>query len=171
MQIEAEQLEKLAKIEIFSDLSIDSNEDKRILSEMANLLSVKSFKKGEMIIREGEMGDTLYILASGSVQVLRNTIGNERYAVVNLNAAQNVFFGEVALIDSDKRSASVLALEDCKTWVLSGADYEKICEKEPRFGYLVTFRIAKRLASTLRNTNNDIITLYEALLDEVEGKK
>lgn len=171
MQIEKDQVEKLSKIEIFSDLSPTASEDKRILEELASLLSEKKFKKGEMIIREGDMGDTLYILASGSVQVLRNTLGDEKYAVVNLKAEQNVFFGEVALIDSDRRSASVMALEDCKTWVLTGNDYEKICEKEPRFGYLVTFRIAKRIASTLRNTNNDIITLYEALLDEVEGKK
>ena len=171
MQIEKDQIEKLAKIEIFSDLSPSSSEDKRILEDLASLLSEKKFKKGEMIIREGDMGDTLYILASGSVQILRNTLGDEKYAVVNLKAEQNVFFGEVALIDSDRRSASVMALEDCKTWVLTGKDYEKICEQEPRFGYLVTFRIAKRIASTLRNTNNDIITLYEALLDEVEGKK
>ena len=171
MQIEKDQIEKLSKIEIFSDLSPSSSEDKRILEDLAALLSEKKFKKGEMIIREGDMGDTLYILASGSVQILRNTLGDEKYAVVNLKAEQNVFFGEVALIDSDRRSASVMALEDCKTWVLTGKDYEKICEQEPRFGYLVTFRIAKRIASTLRNTNNDIITLYEALLDEVEGKK
>lgn len=171
MQIEKDQIEKLAKIEIFSDLLPSSSEDKQILEDLAALLSEKKFKKGEMIIREGDMGDTLYILASGSVQVLRNTLGDEKYAVVNLKAEQNVFFGEVALIDSDRRSASVMALEDCKTWVLTGKDYEKICEQEPRFGYLVTFRIAKRIASTLRNTNNDIITLYEALLDEVEGKK
>jgi CRP-like cAMP-binding protein len=171
MQIEKDQVEKLSKIEIFSDLSPTASEDKRILEELASLLSEKKFKKGEMIIREGDMGDTLYILASGSVQVLRNTLGDEKYAVVNLKAEQNVFFGEVALIDSDRRSASVMALEDCKTWILTLNDYEKICEREPRFGYLVTFRIAKRIASTLRNTNNDIITLYEALLDEVEGKK
>ena len=171
MQVEQSQVEKLSKIEIFSDLSMEFEDDKRILGEMIRLLSVKTFKKGETIIREGDMGDTLYILASGSVQVLRNTLGDEKYAVVNLNASQNVFFGEVALIDSDKRSASVVALEDCKTWILTGENYKTICEKEPRFGYLVTFRIAKRLAATLRSTNNDLITLYEALLDEVEGKK
>ncbi len=171
MQIESNQLEKLSKIEIFSDLNPSNSEDRLILEKMAELLSVKMFKKGETIIREGDMGDTLYILASGAVQVLRNTLGDEKYAVVNLSAAQNVFFGEVALIDSDKRSASVVALEDCKTWVLTGNNYEKICEKEPRFGYLVTLRIARRIAATLRKTNNDIITLYEALLDEVEGKK
>ena len=171
MQIENDQIEKLSKIEIFSDLSPSNSEDRKILEALANLLSEKKFKKGETIIREGDMGDCLYILAKGSVQILRNTMGDEKYAVVNLNASQNVFFGEVALIDSDKRSASVVALEDCKTWVLTGNNYEKICEKEPRFGYLVTLRIARRIAATLRKTNNDIITLYEALLDEVEGKK
>lgn len=49
------------------------------------------------------------------------------------------------------------------------SDFLSLCEKEPRLGYKSIFRIAKRLAGSLRRSNADILTLYEALLDEVEG--
>ena len=116
------------------------------------------------------MGDTLYILHTGSVQVKRNTPGNEQFAVVNLSAEQNVFFGEVALIDSDRRSASVVALENCRTLCLDGGTFKALCEEEPLLGYRATYRIARRLASSLRRSNKDLLTLYEALLEKDDGE-
>lgn len=162
-------LTKLSKLEIFSDFSDEVEENLRVLSKVCERLSLEEFKSGDEIISEGEYGDVLYILYDGEVQILRRTPGNEQFAVVNLQACQNIFFGEVALIDRDKRSASVVAISDCKTLTLTGADFLSLCEKEPRLGYKSIFRIAKRLAGSLRRSNADILTLYEALLDEVEG--
>ena len=126
------------------------------------------FNQGDQIITEGEVGDVLQILYDGEVQVLRNTPGKEQFAVINLHADQNVLFGEVALIDKDKRSASVVAITDCKTLALTGTDFLALCDEEPMLGYKAVFRIAKRLAGSLRRSTADILTLYEALLDEVE---
>ena len=84
-----------------------------------------------------------------TVLVIRNTAGNEQFAVVNLSSEQNVFFGEVALIDSDRRSASVVALENCRTLCLDGGTFKALCEEEPLLGYRATYRIARRLASSL----------------------
>lgn len=162
-------LMRLSKLEIFSDFSSGSNEDKLVLEKVCKCLGQKEFTAGSVIINEGDDGDILYILYQGSVSVLRNTPDAERFAVVNLNAEQNVFFGEVALIDKDKRSASVIAQSDCKTLTLTGEDFLKLCDEEPKLGYKSCFRIAKRLASSLRRSNADILTLYDALLDEVSG--
>ena len=130
------------------------------MSEICQILETKNFATGDIIIQEGDIGDVLYILYEGSVQVRRNTPSNEQFAVVNLNAAQNVFFGEVALIDKDKRSASVIAVENCKT----------LCDRIPLLGYRVIYKIAKRIALSLRKSNRDFMVLYEALLDEVHGE-
>ena len=109
MEFRSDIIEKLTKLEIFSDFTEKTEDSTRILKKICSSLEVKDFAKGEVIINEGDLGDTLYILHTGSVQVKRNTPGNEQFAVVNLSAEQNVFFGEVALIDSDRRSASVVA--------------------------------------------------------------
>lgn len=103
----------------------------------------------------------------GTVQIRRNTPNNDQFAVVNLTTEQNVFFGEVALIDKDTRSASVIALENCKALRLDGAAFKSLCDKEPVLGYHVMYRISRRIAASLRRSNKEMMTLYEALLDEI----
>lgn len=162
-------LSRLSKLEIFSDFNSGSAEDNAILEKVCQRLEQKDFTAGSVIINEGDDGDILYILYQGTVLVLRNTPGDDRFAVVNLASEQNVFFGEVALIDKDKRSASVVAQTDCRTLTLTGGDFLALCDEEPRLGYKACFRIAKRLAGSVRRSTADILTLYDALLDEVAG--
>lgn len=162
-------LQKLSKLEIFSDFAEPTEENIACLSQIAKLLIPQNFKKEDVIIAEGETGDTLYILFDGTVQVMRNTPRDESFAVVNLSTEQNVFFGEIALIDRDIRSASVVALTDCKTLTLTGKIFMELCEKNPKTGYKILYRIAIRMARSLRRSTADIMTLYQALLDEVEG--
>lgn len=164
-----ELLQKLSKLEIFSDFAEPTEENIACLSQIAKLLIPQNFKKGDIIITEGELGDTLYILFDGTVQVMRNTPRDESFAVVNLSTEQNVFFGEIALIDRDIRSASVIALTDCKTFILTGKIFMELCEKDPKIGYKILYRIAIRMAHSLRRSTADIMILYQALLDEVEG--
>lgn len=169
MNCTPEILTHLSNLEIFSDFASGSEQDMRILEKVCGKLEQKDFSAGSVIINEGDDGDILYILFQGIVQVMRNTPGSDRFAVVNLASEQNVFFGEVALIDKDKRSASVIAQTDCRTLTLSGSDFNSLCAEEPLLGYKACFRIAKRLAGSLRRSTADILTLYDALLDEVEG--
>lgn len=131
MEYTQELLEKLGKLEIFSDFAEKTDENERILKKVCTILSPKEFKSGEKIINEGDIGNTLYILYKGTVQVMRNTPSNEQFAVVNLTTEQNVFFGEIALIDNDRRSASVVALTDCSTLILDGELFSNLCESEP----------------------------------------
>ncbi len=155
--------ERLANISIFEDIA---GSDERI-AKISRKLKRQSYKKGEPIISEGEEGDTLHILNHGSVRILRNTLDSESFALVNLDAGQNVFFGEIALIDSDRRSATVIALTDCETLTLSRQDYLSLCEEDPYIGYKITFRIAMRIAESLRKSSRDLMTLYQALVDEI----
>lgn len=160
---------KLSRIKLFSDFSDGSEENKRIMNLLYNNLAIKHFKTGETIIKEGEIGETFYILLEGEVQILHNTKAGDSIALANLTAEQNVYFGETALIGSDARTATVKATSNCKTAVLSNELYLDICNKEPLFGYRVTLKIAQRMSETIRKTNSDMTTLYEALLNEVEG--
>lgn len=160
---------KLLQIKLFADFAEDTEENRRIMNLVYDNLSVQTFKAGETIICEGEIGESFYILREGSVQILRNTLAGDVIALANLTAEQNVFFGETALIGRDARTATVKALSNCTTAVLSGERYLQICEMEPVFGYHVTLCIARRMAETIRKSNSDMSTLYEALLNEVEG--
>jgi len=169
MEYTPELIEKISRLEIFSDFDIKDEGQKAILQKVAVLLEPQTYSAGDAIIKEGDLGDSLYILYEGTVQVKRNTPGNEQFAVVNLNAEQNVFFGEVALVDKDTRSASVFALTNCKALRLDGEAFKNLCDAENLLGYHVMYRISRRIAASLRRSNKDMLTLYTALLDEVEG--
>ncbi len=169
MEAKAELIEKLAKLEIFSDLDPSDAEHERLLKRVCDILEPVKFTSGEVIIQEGDVGDSLYILYEGTVQARKKTPNNDQFAVANLATEQNVFFGEVALVDKDTRSASIYALTDCQTLKLEGKDFKDLCDAEPLLGYNVMYRISRRIAGALRRSNKDLMLLYEALIDEVHG--
>ncbi len=156
----------LQGLELFQGIS---NSPER-LNAIAAILRAKKVKAGEIIIKEGEEGDALYIIKEGSVRILKNTLENEMYTVIVLSANMKVFFGELALIDNDLRSASVMAETDCELLVLRRDEFETLCKKDPLLGYKIIQTIARIISNRLRKANKDIITLFEALVHEVEGK-
>jgi len=169
MEAKPELIEKLSNLEIFSDLNPNDAEHQRLLTRVCDILEPVKFSAGEVIIQEGDVGDTLYILYDGTVQARKRTPNNDQFAVANLATEQNVFFGEVALVDKDTRSASIYALTDCQTLKLEGDQFKALCDSEPLLGYHVMYRISRRIAGALRRSNKDLMLLYEALIDEVHG--
>lgn len=156
-------IDRIRRIPIFLDISDDTIR----LEKIAVKLKVQKHKAGSAIITEGEEGDTLYILNSGSVRILRNTLSKEQFALVNLNADQNIFFGEIALIDDDKRSATVIALTDCETLTMTKKEFLDLCEEDTYIGFKITFQLALRLGASLRKSNRDLMTMYQALVEEI----
>ena len=159
-------LERIKKIDLFSDFLKDEERLKNVCSR----IKIEKFKTGQVIIKEGELGDKLYILNKGTVRILKNTISQEKYTVTLLMSDANIFFGEMALIDSDKRSATVIAESNCEVFSLDRKSFVKLCEKDPLMGYKITLHIAKRIALSLRKMNTDVITLFDALVNEVKGE-
>lgn len=170
MEATSELIEKLSQLEIFSNLSEDESERNRLLTSVCEILEPVNYSAGDIIIKEGDLGDSLFILYKGSAQVRRKTPNEDQFAVANLAADQNVFFGEVALVDKDTRSASVYALDDCETLKLEGKAFKDLCDAEPILGYHVIFKISQRIAEALRRSNKDLMLLYEALIEEVHGQ-
>ncbi len=159
---------KILKLELFNKFKIDSIDDKRILQKVYDSFSRADFKAGDIIIKEGDFGDSFYILTEGKVRIFRNTPSGDPIALANLTSDMHVFFGETALIGKDTRSATVKAITDCKTLKLSGKKFLELCEKEPVLGYRVLLCLSRRLRSTIKRVNLDMATLYEALFSEIE---
>lgn len=162
-------LPKILKIELFSDFKADNENDCRMLKIVYENMVLKSYKKGEVIIKEGDYGDLFFILYNGNVQVMRNTPAGDKIALANLSSDMNIFFGETALISKDTRSATVVATTDCQVIALSSKKFLSICEKEPLLGYRIVLHLARGMSQTIRNTNSDKATLYEALFNEIEN--
>lgn len=160
-------IETLKAVSIFQSFAEHPDE----LEKIARILKKENKKSGEAAIKEGESGDTLYIMKSGTVDILKKTLEDEQYTVVRLESKDGVviFFGELGLLDSDKRSATVTCVTDCEFLVLSRADFIELGDKHPNLCLPITREISKILASRLRKANQDIITLFEALVKEVSS--
>ena len=163
-----EVLPKLVKIQLFSDFKTDDENDCRILRSVYDSMTIESYQKGDVIIEEGKIGDDFYILYSGKVHISRKTPAGDEIALADLTSEMNIFFGETALISDDPRTATVRALSDCRCIALSSTKFLAVCDKEPLLGYRVLLKLAQRMAKTIRDTNSDKATLYEALFNEIE---
>lgn len=103
----------LGSVEILKPL--DSHER----GQIADALRVKTFKKGETIIREGEPGSDFYIVEVGRATA---TKGN----AVAMSYKKGDFFGELALISNQPRAATVVADEDCKCLMLDRGSFKRL---------------------------------------------
>jgi CRP-like cAMP-binding protein len=163
-----EVLPKLVNIQLFSDFKIDDENDCRVLRSVYDSMTIENYQKGDVIIEEGKLGDDFYILYSGKVHISRKTPAGDEIALADLSSEMNIFFGETALISDDPRTATVRALTDCRCIALSSTKFLAVCDREPLLGYRVLLKLAQRMAKTIRDTNSDKATLYEALFNEIE---
>jgi voltage-gated potassium channel len=89
------------------------------------------FLPGDFVIRQGEFGDCMYFLSTGSVEVM---INDKQIAVL----AEGSPFGETALIQKEERNASVRAVTYCDVYKLSRNSFERLRKKYPEFDKRVT---------------------------------
>ncbi len=160
-------IEKLSNISFFKVFADDSEMMKKIVG----ICSFKSFKKGKAIIEEGSLGDELFILLNGEIEILKKTLQSEKYVVATLSSTDvTSYVGELALIDNDRRSATVIAKTNCDCLVITRKDFILFGDENPNAGLHVTRAISSQLSSRLRKTNTDIITLFSALVEEIAEK-
>jgi CRP/FNR family transcriptional regulator, cyclic AMP receptor protein len=150
---------------IFSDL------DEQEVKEVIKITKEKRFLKKETIMQEGQEGDSMYILVDGNVEVSKTITmktGEDDYTekekiLTSLKAQDNVIFGEIAMIDKENRSASVMATTDCILLEIKRTDFLDLVEKRPQMGVKVLRKIAELLANRLRQSSQDVIRLTTAL--------
>ena len=108
-------------------------------------------------------------MKTGEVRVCKTTKQNEEYAIADLSAKNNIFFGEIALMDNDLRSASIKVIQNCSVLIIHRDKFIQLGDQHPEICLPITRSIATRLCRNLRSANENIIDLFEALVSEVES--
>src|SRR5216110_2942990 len=115
-----------------------------LLEAIAKVATVRTFPKNAIIVNEGDETDSLYVMLAGRARVY---VSNPQGREVQLNLiGAGEYFGEVTL-DGGPRSASVMALDDCRCAVVKRSELLTIVEKEPQFA----LHIVRKLASRVRD--------------------
>lgn len=118
-------------------------------------LTVAFFNEGEVIFRQGDPGDVMYILVSGVVELRIKVEKGEK--LLKCVDTPHDFFGEMALVDGSPRSASAIAVKPTKLIVVDEAQFEKIVLNNGKFAW----KIIQVLSQRIRNSNMQISELVE----------
>ena len=134
----------LARVPIFSGLTTEQ------LAELASLAVPRRWAGGEVIFREGDPGDTCYVVQEGSVRVLRNHTDGRTITLAELHTG--ALFGELAMFDTEHRSATVEAAEDTRGVALLAGDMRRLLLQHPD----IALKLLSAFAERLREANERI---------------
>jgi CRP/FNR family cyclic AMP-dependent transcriptional regulator len=151
----------LQSIPVFSELT------KRDISNILNIIHNRNYVTGEYIFYQGDPGIGLYIIREGEVTVQRT---DETGNIIHLaNFIPGDFFGELALVDGEKRPASAIAKTDCRLAVIFKPDLDEFIESYPRKGIKILQGISQIVAIRLRKLNEDYFTLLNKSKTKTES--
>ena len=139
------------------------------IEKFIKLMTFKKVKKNEVIIKEGDNGDTIILLLNGEVSMtqaltLKNSKAisdNREKTSIKIDAKKSHhFFGEISLFNEvDKRTATITATTDCEIAILDDNEIIKLCNENHTLGYKIMKNLAEKLASSLERTNNQVLKL------------
>lgn len=136
---ERERYKGVGRSPLFSDLA-----DSDLVAVMQGL-KLLTFEPGEIVVSEGEPGDSLFVLASGTVRVYARDDAGRSHQVRTLEDGE--FFGEISLVTGQARSATVIAATPCELLELHQGSLRVIGEKHPQVPIVIRDFCDRRLGS------------------------
>jgi CRP/FNR family cyclic AMP-dependent transcriptional regulator len=149
-----EKIKSLQQTQLFKHLEAAD------LQNIAQIIKKVTFEKGQQVITQGDAGDTLFVIESGAVRVLRKG-GEGKEEVARLNAGQH--FGEMSLIDDERRSATVEAIEHSELIKIERGDLESLLAKDVSFAKRFYHSLAKYLSLRLRETSKNLTHMMDSV--------
>lgn len=162
-------IELLANIPLFSSLA------EAELQALASHAQRRSFPKHTVLMTEGETPDALYVIEQGKVKVfLNDEAGRE---VILAYEETGSYLGEIALLDEEPRSASVMTLEATRVCIVSKADFRACLAANPNVALGIISALTRRVRKltedvrslALRNVYQRLVEKFTELADEEDG--
>jgi CRP-like cAMP-binding protein len=125
-----------------------------------NMTETHEFAAGESVIKQGEVGEAMFVVLSGTVRLHEGDVD-----VAKLGKGQH--FGEMALVDRTVRSLSATAAEPSRLLAIHRKDFYAIIKKQPELSVKLLWSFVQVLADRLRKTTAD---LSGALKGDIVGE-
>ena len=128
--------------------------DRTMLGSLAGRLRRRRFRRNEVIFHQGDLGDSLQVVASGAVKIVLPSPEGEEAIIASLHPGE--FFGELALLDSSPRSTTATALEATETLTLPRERFLELLREDPR----IVQALLHALAEDLRRLTGHVEELH-----------
>jgi CRP/FNR family transcriptional regulator len=153
-------IEPLRSVPLFREF------DEVELSEVAQLVTLRRYGKHQTIFREGDQGQTFYLILAGSVAIVR-VAADGRETILSILKERD-FFGEMSIFDTAVRAASVRTLTEVEVGAIEREDFLALIDRSPRIGRLLVIALSERLRAANKlisaTTSQDIRSRLASLL-------
>jgi len=112
----------------------------------------KVYQDGEIIVRQGDPGDTMFVIQTGQVQVLAERDGEETLLRV---AREGELLGEMAIFEQQSRSATLRALGETKILTIDKKNFMRRINEDPT----IAFRIVETMSQRVRELSDEVVRL------------
>lgn len=129
--------ELLAKVPVFETLSGDD------IQRIVDVAVPRRFGKGQVIFREGDQSDTCYVVARGHARAMREHADGRTIALAHFGPGD--IFGELAMFDDERRSATLEALDDVECVAILGADMRRLLREHSDIAGKLVIALGRRL--------------------------
>lgn len=140
---------------------------KKSLKALLQIVHHRNYISGEHIFYQGDPGLGLYIILEGEVKIQYFSPKGKKVTLANMSNGD--FFGELALLDGEKRSASAVASKDCKIAIIFKPDLDEYILKNTKDGVSILHGISKIIITRLRHLNNEFLSLHDSVIDDKEN--
>jgi CRP/FNR family transcriptional regulator len=141
-----EKIAALERVPLFSQVG------RKDLERLAKLATERNFTSGTEIVKEGEVGVAMFIIASGEVEAVKQEDGREIHVA---DQGRGGFFGEMALFENFPRSATVRAKSDVECLALTEWDLHAELRETPE----ISMQLLKAVVRRLRETSAELAEL------------
>ena len=149
----ADLLAWLPSIPIFGGL------EERTLRRIIDMMGEHLFDKGQEVCKQGEAGRAMFIIRTGEVVVCREGDARKRMKLIRMGPGE--FFGEMTLIDIQKRSATVVVEKPSQLFSLGNRELYRLFQEDVNGYVMVLQNLCRELSRRLRSTNQRLQTLAE----------
>ena len=130
----------LARVPVFADL------DPEDLQRVAEVAVPRSFEAEDVVFREGDDSDTCYVVRSGHARAVRSHSDGRTITLASFRSGD--IFGELAMFDDERRSATVEAVDDLEVVAVLGADMRRLLRRHPDIAAKLLAAVTRRLRQT-----------------------
>jgi len=133
-------IELLARVPLFSALAEDE------LARVADVAVRRRFEADQVVFREGDSSNTAYLIRSGHARAVRENADGRSITLARFGPGD--IFGELAVLDDERRSATIETLEETETIAILGPDMRRLLREHPDIAVKLIISLGRRLRET-----------------------
>ncbi|MEB4592581.1 cyclic nucleotide-binding domain-containing protein [Candidatus Thiothrix sp. Deng01] len=125
--------------------------------KLASVVTARGLEKGMMLLEEGQQDDSIHIITSGELEVVKLTGGGDWVVLQVLRPGEMA--GELGFIDGLEHSAAIRALNNVEVFSLTRPELEKLLDEDPHLVYQVMRAIMRTVHGILRRMNLQLVEM------------